>query len=155
MVVMVESGNGAFHNNFELFIQIGATLEHWWRDSANADPVALWNRGEVVRCQDPWRDTFHDDAVDCPVAVQSIFNRNYELLYRTTKGGTGDGRVRHVYYNQASNDWLDATTFGPADPLGMPGFIQSTRGAPGDFEAVILRQTEVLALDQTEQLALD
>jgi hypothetical protein len=135
---MVEGGNGAAHNNFELFIQVGANLEHWWRENSN--PAFPWTRVGFVRCADPWRNTFHDDAVDCPAAVQSTFNRNYELLYRTKAGGTGDGRVRHVYYDQFAGDWLDATTFGPGDPLGIAGFVQSTRGAPGDFEAVILRQ---------------
>lgn len=137
--VMVEAGNGAAHNNFELFIQVGANLEHWWRE--NADPALPWNRVGIVRCADPWRNTFHDDAIDCPTAVQSTFNRNYELLYRTSTGGTGDGRVRHVYYDQSAQDWLDATTFGPSDPLGVAGFVQGNRGAPGDFEAVILRRT--------------
>jgi hypothetical protein len=136
---MVEGGNGAAHNNFELFIQVGTNLEHWWRE--NSDPAFPWTRVGLVRCADPWRNTFHDDAVDCPAAVQSTFNRNYELLYRTKAGGTGDGRVRHVYYDQFAGDWLDATTFGPGDPLGIAGFVQSTRGAPGDFEAVILRQS--------------
>jgi hypothetical protein len=49
-----------------------------------------------------------------------------------------------VYYDQSSGDWLDATTFGPPDPLGVAGLVQSTRGAPGDFEAIILRQNSVL-----------
>jgi hypothetical protein len=94
----------------------------------------------VVRCADPWRDTFHDDAVDCPAAVQSTFNRNFELLYRTMTGGQGGGRMRHVYFDQHAQDWLDATIFGPADPLGVAGFVQGNRGAPGDFEVIIMRQ---------------
>jgi hypothetical protein len=115
---MIESGNGAAHNNFELFVQVGSNIEHWWRENANS--------------------AF--DAVDCPAAIQSTFNRNFELLYRTANSGTGDGRVRHVYFDESANDWLDATTFGPSDPLGVAGFVQSNRGAPGDFEAVVLRQ---------------
>jgi hypothetical protein len=139
---MIESGNGAAHNNFELFIQVGSNIEHWWRENSN--PALRWNRVGVVRCADPWRNTFHDDAVDCPAAIQSTFNRNYELLYRTANSGTGDGRVRHVYFDQSAQDWLDATTFGPSDPLGIAGFVQSNRGAPGDFEAVVLRQNSVI-----------
>jgi Papain family cysteine protease len=136
---MIESGNGATHNNFELFIQVGANLEHWWRE--NSTPALPWNRVGIVRCSDPWRNTFHDDAADCPAAVQSTFNRNYELLYRTSQSGTGNGQIRHVYHDQSAGDWLDATTFGPPDPLGIAALVQSTRGAPGDFETVILRQT--------------
>jgi hypothetical protein len=143
--VLLESGNGAAHNNFELFVQVGATIEHWWRENSTSAPA--WNRVGVVHPADPWRDTFHDDAVDSPVAIQSTFNRNYELLYRTappSPGTTGDGRVRHASFDQVAQDWLDLTTFGPSDPIGVPGFIQSTRGAPGDYEAVILRSTGVL-----------
>ena len=73
--------------------------------------------------------------------VQSTFNRNFDLLYRTSNSGTGNGEIRHVYFDQYERDWLDATTFGPPDPLGVAGFVQGNRGAPGDFEAVIMRQS--------------
>jgi hypothetical protein len=136
---MIESGNGAAHNNFELFLQVGNNLEHWYRE--NSDPALAWHRVGVVKCADVWRDTFHNDAADCPAAVQSTFNRNYELIYRTTPSGTGTGQFRHVYYDQNAQDWLDMTVFGSSDVLGVPGFIQSTRGAPGDFEVVLLRQS--------------
>ena len=79
--------------------------------------------------------------------MQSTFNRNYELLYRTAPPApntTGDGRVRHASFDQGAQDWVDLTTFGPNDPVGVPGFVQGNRGAPGDFEAVILRSTGVL-----------
>ncbi|HEY1985950.1 MAG TPA: C1 family peptidase [Terracidiphilus sp.] len=136
---MLESGNGGAHNNFELFIQIGDTIEHWWRE--NDDAALPWNRVGVVRCADPWRDTFHNDTADCPAVIQSTFNRNYELVYRTTSNGPGGGCMRHVYFDQAAGDWLDATIFGPSDALGMASLVQGTRGAPGDFEVVILRHT--------------
>src|SRR5262249_20651697 len=61
---MLESGNGSAHNNFELFVQVGNNIEHWWRE--NDDPALPWNRVGVIQCADPWRNTFHDDAVDCP-----------------------------------------------------------------------------------------
>jgi hypothetical protein len=127
-------GNGALRNNFELFVRVGTNLEHWYRE--NADPNRPWVRVRVVRSDDQWRDTFHDDALDCPAAVQSTFNRNYELVYRTSYR-----YLRHVYYDQTSGWWNDATIFGPIDPVGVPGFIQSNRGAPGDFEVVIVTQS--------------
>ncbi|GAB63585.1 MAG: peptidase C1A [Candidatus Jettenia sp.] len=133
--VLVESGNGRWHNNFELFIKQGMTLEHWWRDHGTAN--FPWNKVGIVRSSDRWRDTFHDDALDCPAVIQSTFNRNYEVIYRSSSG-----RLRHVYYDQNAGWWFDATndqTFGPSNPVGIPGFIQSTRGAPGDFEVVVLK----------------
>lgn len=134
--VLIQGGNGAQRNNFELFIKVGLNLEHWYRENAIAGTP--WNRVGLVRSADPWRGTFYDDAVDCPAAVQSSFNRDYELLYRTRPAPPGDGRIRHVYFDQASGLWNDATTFGPLNPIGIPGFIQSNRGAPGDFEAIVV-----------------
>jgi hypothetical protein len=129
--VLVQGGNGALRNNFELFVSRGATIDHWYRE--NADPKLPWYRVGVVRSTDVWRDTFHDDALDCPAAVQSTFNRGYELVYRSTYG-----RLRHVYYDQSSGWWNDATLLGPPEPIGIPGFVQSNRGAPGDFEVVVV-----------------
>ncbi|MGW4056962.1 C1 family peptidase [Amycolatopsis sp. NPDC004747] len=128
---LVQSGNGAFHNNFELFVRNGMNHEHWYRE--NADAKLPWIKVGLVRSADPWRDTFHDDALDCAAAVQSTFNRNFELVYRSSYR-----RLRHVYFDQASGWWNDATLFGPADPVGIPGFVQSNRGAPGDFEVVVV-----------------
>ena len=129
--VLVQGGNGGLRNNFELFVRQGLTLEHWFRD--NADSKLPWHRVGVVRSADVWRDTFHDDALDCPAVVQSTFNRDYELVYRSNYG-----RLRHVYFDQASRWWNDATLLGPTNPVGIPGFVQSNRGAPGDFEVVVV-----------------
>jgi Papain family cysteine protease len=130
---LIQGGNGGLRNNFELFVRIGANIEHWYRD--NADAKLPWVRVGAVRSSDPYRDTFHDDALDCPAALQSTFNRNYELVYRTTYR-----QLRHVWWDQAGGLWSDATIFGPTDPVGIPGFVQSNRGAPGDFEVVVVNR---------------
>lgn len=127
--VLIQSGSGGQRNNFELFIRQGMDVEHYYRDNAQA--ALPWIRVGQVRSGDPWRDTFGNDVLDCPAAVQSTFNRNYELVYRTTYH-----QLRHVYYDHTSGWWNDATIFGPRDPIGIPGFVQSNRGAPGDFEIV-------------------
>jgi hypothetical protein len=129
--VLIQGSNGAGRNNFELFVKVGAKIMHWWRE--NSTPAFQWNLAGEVRSSDPWRDTFHDDAVDCPAAAQSTFNRNYELVYRSTYN-----QLRHVFFDQAGGLWQDATIFGPANPQGIPGFVQGNRGAPGDFEVVVL-----------------
>jgi Papain family cysteine protease len=128
---LIQGGNGALRNNFELFVRVGPNLLHWYRE--NADAKLPWILAGPVRSSDPWRDTWHDDALDCPAAVQSTFNRNYELIYRTTFR-----YLRHVWYDQAGGLWSDATIFGPLDPVGIPGFVQGGRGAPGDFEVVVV-----------------
>ena len=132
--VLIQGGNGALRNNFEMFVRVGLNIEHWYRE--NAATGMPWNRVGFVRSTDPWRNTFQDDALDCPAAVQSTFNRDYELVYRSSYR-----YLRHVYYDQAGGLWNDATIFGPIDPVGVPGFIQSNRGAPGDFEVVVVTPT--------------
>jgi hypothetical protein len=130
---LIQGGNGPGRNNFEAFLRRGQNIEHWYRE--NSDANLPWVRVGNVRSSDPWRDTFHDDALDAAVAVQSTFNRNFEVIYRSTFN-----RLRHVFFNQASGWWEDGTLFGPLNPIGVPGFIQSNRGAPGDFETVIVDQ---------------
>ena len=132
--VIVESGNGAAHQNRELFLRQGTDIVHDWQE-AGAGP---WNVAGRVRSADEWRG-FGPDALDCPAVVQSSFNRNYELVYRSSQG-----RLRHIYYDQASRWWFDATLFGPSNPSGIPGFVQGNRGAPGDFEVAVMTNTGVV-----------
>ena len=133
--VLIQGGYGAYRNNFELFVKVGMNLEHWYRE--NATTGLPWGRVGLVRSTDPYRGpfSFHDDALDCPAAVQSTFNHDYELVYRTNFR-----YLRHVYFDQASGLWNEMQLFGPIDPVGIPGFIQSNRGAPGDFEVVVVIQ---------------
>ena len=144
---LVQSGNGGSNNNFELFALVGANLFHWYRDNANWQ--MLWNGVGPIASVDPWRPLLRNAiderlpvvAVDGPAVVQSSFNRNYELLYRCS-----DRRLHHSYFDQASGWWFDAAVVGEGgvdfiDGIGIPGFIQSDRGAPGDFEVVVVGRT--------------
>jgi hypothetical protein len=126
--VVIESGNGAAHQNREVFLRRGLDIFHDWQEAGTGP----WNTAGPVRSTDEWRG-FGPDALDCPAAVQSTFNRNFELVYRSSQGN-----LRHVYYDQASHMWFDATLFGPPKPEGIPGFVQGNRGAPGDFEVVVM-----------------
>jgi hypothetical protein len=129
----VQSGNGARRNNFELFLRNRGSIDHWWRENSAAG--FPWNRAGPVASSDPWRG-IPADAEDNPAVVQSTFNRNFELLYRTTGND-----LRHVYFDQASSNWYDAGLVGVTTGEGIPGFIQSTRGAPGDFEVIVITTT--------------
>jgi hypothetical protein len=129
--VVIESGNGAKHQNLELFLRKGTSIVHDWQEAGSGP----WNSSGIVHSIDEWRG-FPQDAIDCPVAIQSTFNRNFELVYRSSMGS-----LRHLYFDQASHMWNDATLFGPSDPVGMPGFVQGNRGAPGDFEVVVMTRT--------------
>jgi hypothetical protein len=69
---LIQGGNGATRNNFELFVRRGMNIEHWYREHSN--PAFPWVLVGNIRSADPWRDTFHDDALDGAAAVQSTFN---------------------------------------------------------------------------------
>ncbi len=126
---LVQGGNGGTNNNFELFVLVGPAIEHWYRDNGN--PQTPWNAVGAIQSADRWRP-LPADAVDVPAVVQSSFNRNYELVYRCSQN-----RLHHAYFDQASGWWYDASVVGGvANAIGIPGFIQSDRGAPGDFEVV-------------------
>jgi hypothetical protein len=60
------------------------------------------------------------------------------VIYRSTYN-----QMRHVFFNQASGWWEDGTIFGPSNPIGIPGFIQSNRGGPGDFEVIVVDSSGV------------
>jgi Papain family cysteine protease/FG-GAP-like repeat len=118
---LLESGNGAMRRNFEMIATEGGgpSLRHWWRDNSTAGL--------------PWRQagSFADDAAVCPVITQSTYNRNFDCVYLSTKG-----QLHHWYYDQTSGQWRDGGPFGPTG-VGIPGFLQTARDAPGDFEVVM------------------
>ena len=84
---LIQGGNGAAHNNFELFVRRGANIEHWYRENSTAGQP--WTLVGNVRSADTYRDTFHDDAQDGAAAVQSSFNRNYEVISSRRTGSCG------------------------------------------------------------------
>jgi len=117
---LVESGNGVQHQNFEMFSRAGTQIRHWWR---NNDIGSLpWQQAEDFGAQ---------DAANCPAAIASTFNRNFEVIYPSIKGG-----LHHWYFDQSSGVWRDSGLFGPGG-FDTPGFVQSNRHAPGDFELVV------------------
>ncbi|MFE0510030.1 C1 family peptidase [Streptomyces sp. NPDC058964] len=118
---LYESGNGATHRNFEMLaITNGSAVQHWWRDNTAAG--FPWARASV----------FGLDAAVCPTLTSTTFNRNFECVYLT-----GAGRLHHWWLDQNSGKWNDGGVFGPANAAGVPGFIQSNYGAPGNFEVVV------------------
>jgi hypothetical protein len=118
---MLESGNGALHRNFELVTTgPGAQLHHWWRDNSGAG--FPWHAGV----------NFGSDAAACPTLISTTFNRNFESVHLTT-----NHRLHHWWFGQPGGPWNDGGVFGPIDAAGIPGFIQSNYGAPGNFEIVV------------------
>jgi hypothetical protein len=116
---LIESGDGALHRNFEMWSNgPGNVVRHYWRDGSDF----VWKLAE----------TFGNDCGGDPSATGTTFNRNFEMVYLTT-----GRRLHHWYFDQASGKYLDGGVFGPPDAAGVPGFIQSDYGAPGNFEVVV------------------
>ena len=119
---MIESGNGAAHRNFEMLATGGGggQIQHWWRDNSAAD--FPWHSGV----------TFGNDAAVCPTLISTTFNRNFESVHLTFSH-----RLHHWWFDQSAGHWNDGGIFGSTDTAGVPGFIQSNYGAPGNFEVVV------------------
>jgi Papain family cysteine protease len=118
---LFEGGNGAQHRNLEMVGANGQRVLHRWRDGG---PPWWWHTAS----------SFATDAAVCPTLLSTTFNRNLELIYRTT-----GNRLHHWWTNEAATGpWKDGGTFGPTDCQGVPGVVQSDYGAPGNFEIVVL-----------------
>jgi hypothetical protein len=119
---MIESGNGATHRNFEVVATAnGSQVRHWWRQGGEGGDFS-WHQGSI----------FGNDAAVCPTLTGTTYNRNFELVYMTV-----GQRLHHWFLDQATGQWNDGGVFGPTDVWGVPGFIQSNFGAPGNFEVVV------------------
>ncbi len=117
---MLESGDGALHRNFELIApSAGNSWTHWWRD--NSSGALPWAKAETIG----------NDVADPPTFTATTYNRNFEMVYRTT-----GGRLHHRYFDQAAQKWDDGPIFGPTNASGAVGFIESSWG-PGNFEVVV------------------
>jgi hypothetical protein len=116
---MLESGDGALHRNFELIAPShGNSWTHWWRD--NSVSALPWSKAETIG----------NDVADPPTFTATTYNRNFEMVYRTTAN-----RLHHRYFDQSSQKWEDGPIFGPSNTTGAVGFIESGWG-PGNFEVV-------------------
>jgi hypothetical protein len=117
---LYESGNGGLHRNLEVVGSDGARVQHRWREGG---PPWQWGVGS----------TFGSDAAVSPTLIGTTFNRNMEVVYRTT-----DGHLHHWWTGgSGAGPWNDGGLFGPARCTGVPGFVQGDYGAPGNFEVVI------------------
>jgi C1A family cysteine protease len=117
---LYESGNGALHRNFEMLIQSGSTVKHYWRDGSTFN----WAAGP----------SFGNDVASTPTLTGTTYNRNFECVYLTT-----GNRLHHWWLDQTTGKWNDGGVFGPTNAAGIPAFIQGNYGAPGNFEVVVRR----------------
>ncbi len=116
---LIESGDGAMHRNFEVWsVAPGGAIRHYWRDGS----TLAWALAETAA----------NDCHASPAVTSTTFNRNFEYVYWTTAN-----RLHHRFFDQASGQWTDGGVLGPTNVAGVPGFIQSDYGVPGNFELVV------------------
>jgi Papain family cysteine protease len=117
---LYESGNGALHRNLEVVGSNGSRVQHRWREGGLP---FTWGAAS----------SFAGDAAVCPTLIGTTYDRNMEIVYMTT-----GGRLHHWWTDGGgSGPWHDGGVFGPTGCHGVPGFVQSDYGAPGNFEVVV------------------
>ncbi len=116
---LFESGDGALSRNFELWaVAPAGGVRHYWRDGSSLAWAVAETEGQ--------------DCADHPVMTGTTYNRNFEYIYKTNSN-----RLHHRFFDQVGGKWNDGGVFGPPNVGGVPGFIQSDYGAPGNFEVVV------------------
>ena len=94
-------------------------LLHRWR---NGEPPFTWGDSAA----------FGHDVSACPTLIATTYGRNLEVVYPTT-----GRRLHHWWRAGGGGAWSDGGVFGPEGCSGVPGFLQSDHGAPGNFEIVV------------------
>jgi hypothetical protein len=127
---LVERGGGEANRDFELYTWSGGRIHRLRRD----------NSVEGRQQGFPWyaeQSVAAPDAATVPSVTVSTIDRNAEVVYlrRADQGG----RLRLRSFSPATLTWSGGELFGPANAAGIPGFIQSNHGAPGDYEVVVRR----------------
>jgi hypothetical protein len=130
-----ESGNGQGHRNFEVFVPgPNKSIRHYWRDGGSGN----WGVVETLPTVD-LGNTSGYDCISFMGALESSYNRNFEVVYPTSFSET----LRHTHYSQATGQWISRDLFGPpVSPATSPqfngrlGFCQTNFGTPGNFEVV-------------------
>lgn len=126
---LVQSRHGT-KGNFEVVApRVGGGLAHHWRDNDAASQ--------------PWHGpslAFGSRGDEAGVALVSSSYGNLEVVVQEKAGSrSGEtGRLAHAYRDDAGTlRWSGATTLPGSDVAsGVPGFIQSRIGTPGNFEVV-------------------
>ncbi|MGZ4250420.1 MAG: C1 family peptidase [Solirubrobacteraceae bacterium] len=146
---LIQAGNGAGNRNFELVIREGNYCRQYYYEFSQAAWQKLARFGDIIQAGDA-------DVGAQPAMSQTTFNRNFEFVTLRSPGGTG-GRLRHWTFLQRKGQWGCSTPlstptasstlvgFGPADADSTPGFVQSNRGTPGNFEVVVRTSGGTLA----------
>ncbi len=139
---VIMSGNGSLHKNFEL---VRATpglpwIRHVWRDadlSWKAAPSIFSGSiigGLQIAASDAGRA-----CVGHPCITASTYNRNFEVVYREASGNLNSWAME-----QTNKKWVNMGRFGDGDVAGFPSLIQSSFGAPGNFEVIVMTKRNTL-----------
>lgn len=136
------SGNGSLHKNFEL---VRATpglpwIRHVWRDtdlSWHASPSIF--SGSIIGGLQIAASNAARACIGQPCITSSTYNRNFEVVYREASGN-----LNSWFMDQITKKWSNIGRFGDGDVAGFPSLIQSSFGAPGNFEVIVMTKEKTL-----------
>lgn len=120
---MIVSGDGATHKNLELIRCTGSGLLHQWRQGGENGDWS-WHDAEDIAISTP--------CMGMPSMTGTSYNRNFEFVYREVSG-----YLKHKYFDQSAQQWVDGPEFTDGTVSGYPGFIQGNYLDPGNFEVVV------------------
>jgi hypothetical protein len=118
------------HRNFEVVVQEGSNLVHYFHDNAN--PANPWQRGQTIAT----------GISSAGAIIQTDFlnggHGNFEVLVKEAD------HITHFWHDNSNpaNPWARGVSFG-SGVTGAPSFIQSDYGKDitghGNFEAAVLQ----------------
>ena len=126
---VIESGNGEMHRNFELLRSSAPRARHLWRQGGENGDFSWHEAFPLENPNDPGAGAA---VIGMPTLTSTTYNRNFETLY-----WEGSGWLRHWWFDQANRHWNDAGRVATDQAAGFPGFLQSSYGAPGNFEVTV------------------
>ncbi|HEY8669586.1 MAG TPA: C1 family peptidase, partial [Terriglobales bacterium] len=127
---LIETGDGPAHRNFSAMIPSMGSIYAMWREGGENGDFS-WHRGFPIAYASGGGAPL---SLGCPAATQTTYNRNLEIVYWSLRA---NATLVHSYFDQATQQWNDGGSFGPAGQVGgYPGFLQRNFEAPGRFEVV-------------------
>ncbi|GAA2775016.1 C1 family peptidase [Kitasatospora cinereorecta] len=120
---LLARGGPVRHTDFQLLAPAADHRMRLWTCDNETTPYRSWTSGPAFGA---------GDLAYVPTLTATTYRRDLECVHTTRSD-----RLRHWYHDPAAKVWRDGGAFGPTDAAGVPGFLQSNVGAPGDLEVVV------------------
>jgi hypothetical protein len=139
---LIQSNFGR-QGNFEVLVNVNGGLQHWWRNNDATNVDTAWTQGNQG-------NSIVTGVMGSPALIQSNFGRqgNFEVLVNV------NGGLQHWWRNNDATNVDTAWTQGNQGNsivegvVGSPALIQSNFGNKGNFEVMVLVQTQIQPSNQ-------